>query len=147
MKHPSILFTLLVLIIISCTTDETLFEKGTWWEGHWQDIENPSAILSIGHTPVGPNAIVTTQFFITLNDSIIDHFILDELEDFDHKDLIKTIKTDSDTYIRIEEVDESKIDVYGPSDQPEDLETKITNYRRLPDDIIAPIPDSLLYVI
>lgn len=132
------------LMQLSCDSRKTLFEMEMWWDGHWQNMDEPAMFFSVGSKPIGKNEIVTTQFFISDKDSIYANFYMKSLVDFDHRKGFKLIKTNEDTYLRIQEINDQHIEVYGPSNSTEELETKIGHYTRLPLNISPPFPDSIL---
>lgn len=133
------------LMQLSCTTKKTLFEMEMQWDGHWQNMDEPSLFFSIGQKPIGSNEIITPQFFISTKDSIHANFYLKSLVDFNHRKRYKIIKTNEETYIKIQEIDEHYIEVYGPSNSVDELEIKIGHYSRLPINVSPPFPDSILY--
>lgn len=145
MRYLSIIIILISILFHSCTTEKRLFEVSTWWYGHWQSQENPSYYFSSGHKKVGSNEIVTSQFFISTLDSILDKYHLIELIEFDHKDRYKLMKTSDDNFIKIKELDETHLEIYGPAQSKEELESIITEYIRLPETAEKPKADSLLY--
>lgn len=139
------LIAILTTLILSCTPESTVFEMETWWSGHWQKLEDSSMFFSSGQKAIGGNEIVTPQLFISKNDSILENFHLVELVDFDHKERFKLIKTSNNSFIKIQETDDSHIEVYGPAQSIEEIDSNINEYRRLPEGAIPPIPDSILY--
>ena len=145
MKYFTI--ALMLIFTFSCTPEDTVFEMETWWQGHWQQIDDPSIIFSSGQRKVGGNEIVTPQFFISRNDSILQNFYFTDLEDFDHKKLFKLIKTNENTYIKIDENEDSNINLHGPVISIDELDIESQEYRRLPEGITPPMPDSILFDI
>jgi len=145
MRNTIFLITLFIVLITSCNSEKLLFEKETWWFGHWQNLEDPSFYLSIGQKPVGGNEIVTTQFFISTLDSIHSNFHVRNLIDFNHKQQWKIMETSDNRFIEIEEIDQFHIEVAGPVNSMEELDAEIVDYRRVPDDAPSPIPDSILF--
>ena len=145
MKNLSIVIFLTTSFFLSCTPEDTLFEMETWWSGHWQKLDDTSSYFSSGQKRVGGNEMVTPQFFISKNDSILENFHLEELVEFNHKQKFKLIKTSDNTYIKLQEIDESNIEVHGPTQSISELDLEINEYRRLPEGISPPIPDSILY--
>lgn len=127
-------------------TEDVEFEKGTWWVGHWQNMDDPAFFFSVGQKPIGINEIVTAQFFISTRDSIYANFYVEDLIESNHRKRYKTIKTSEGTYLKIQEIiAEQHIEVYGPSNSIKELELKIVNYKKLPDGAVPPFPDSLLF--
>jgi len=145
MNYKSILLILLVLVAFSCTTEETLFEKSTWWDGHWQNTDEPTLFFSSGTKRVGFNEIVTSQFFFSKNDSILENFHVEELIESDHKDKFKLMETSKNSFFKIQEIDESHIDIHGPTQSVDEVDNIVISYRRLPENIEPPIPDSILF--
>ena len=134
-----------LLTFFSCTKEKTVFETSVWWFGHWQNMDEPSLFFSIGQKPVGVNDIRTTQFFISTSDSIYANFYLISLEDFNYKKKFKIIKTSEGSFIKIQEIDEEHITVYGPSNSIEGLESMMVEYRMIPDSVAPPFSDSILF--
>lgn len=145
MKYLSFCLILIILFTFSCTPEKILFEKETWWSGHWQKVSDSTIYFSSGQKKVGGNEIVTPQFFISTNDSIQENFYLKELVEFNHKQKYKLIKTSDNTYLKLQEIDEAHIDVYGPAPSINEIDSIIHEYRKIPADIDPPIPDSILY--
>lgn len=145
MRYSVLLLILIALSIQSCTSEKTLFEKETWWNGHWQKIDDPSFYFSSGQRKVGGNEIVTPQFFLSTQDSILNNFYLLELIEVDHKKKYKLLKTNDNTYLKLQEIDTDHIDVYGPAPSVDEMNTVIHEYRKLPDNITPPVPDSILF--
>lgn len=144
MKILNIVFFLAFgLLAISCTTEKVLFEKGDWWIGHWQQLSDETQFFSSGQKSVA--GIVTSQFFYSTADTIYDNFHLELLEDFNHKRRWKVIKTNKDSYIKILEINDSSIEVFGPSPTVDGLDQKIVEYKRMPEQIEPPFPDSILF--
>jgi hypothetical protein len=52
------------------------------------------------------------------------------LDDFDHKKRYKIIKTSEETFIKIQEIDEDNIEVFGPGETLEELNLKISAFSR-----------------
>lgn len=143
-------FVLLILLLgsFSCIfTEDSEFEKDTWWYGHWQNMDNPAFFFSVGQKPVGINEIRTTQFFISTQDSIYANFYVKDLIESNRKKKYKVIKTSEGNYLKIQEIKEEQIiEVYGPSSSINDLDSKKVDYLRKPENIDPPIPDSILFI-
>ena len=145
-KLKYILMFLFLVAFSSCTTEKRLFEMEIWWNGHWQNIEEPSSFFSVGQKPVGAGGIITAQFFISTSDSIYSNFYLTSLDGFNHRKKFKLIKTSEGTYLKIQEINEQNIEVYGPSNSITEMELNKHEYRMIPDNIDPPFPDSILFV-
>lgn len=145
MKYLSIFLMLITIFTFSCTPEKVVFEKETWWNGHWQKVSDSTIYFSSGQKKVGGNEIVTPQFFISTKDSIQENFYLEELVEFNYKQKYKLIKTSEDTYIKLQEIDEDHIEVSGPVPSIDEMDSLIHEYRRLPSNVDPPFPDSILY--
>ena len=146
MKRLSYLIMGILLVHLSCTKESTLFEKSTWWDGHWQNMDDPSYFFSVGAKPIGLNEIITPQFFISTRDSIYSNFYVETLIDSDHKKRFKLLKTSDGTYLKIQEIEaEHIIRVHGPTKTIKELDSKVAYYRNLPESVAPPFPDSVLY--
>ncbi len=128
----------------ACTGEDIIFENGEWWQGHWQKIDDVDMYFSSGQKRVGPNEIVTAQYFFSTKDTILQNFHVEELVDSDHRNRNKIIFTNENTFLKIQEIDESNIEVFGPSETLEEIDSIINTYVRLPINEDPPIPDSLL---
>ncbi|MFK8103203.1 MAG: hypothetical protein AB8G15_11785 [Saprospiraceae bacterium] len=146
MKNALGLILLLTCSLLSCDTEQLLFEKEVWWHGQWQKQKDTSFYFSVGQKPIGPNAIVTTHFFLSTSDSIRANFHVKNLIDFNWKKRWKIIKTSDDTYLKIRELDTSKIALSGPSPSLVALDSSVTIYVKKADVILLPIVDSLLLI-
>ena len=130
----------------SCTEDQ-LFEKDTWWYGHWENMDDPAFFFSVGQKPAGINKIRTTQFFISTYDSIYTNFYVKEIIEYNYKNKYKVIKTNEGTYLKIQEIEEENyIDVYGPSSSMEEMESKKVSYKMMLESTEPPFSDSILFV-
>ena len=132
MKNLSIISFLIISLIFSCTPEDTVFEMETWWGGHWQRLDDASMYFSSGQKAIGGNEIVTPQFFISKNDTILQNFHLEELVDFDHKKRFKLIKTSDNSFIKIRQKDESHITLSGPVPTIDEIVSIINEYRKQP---------------
>lgn len=144
MKTIQFIILFFLLIQVSCTKEDTLFEESVWWHGHWQNIDEPSLFFSVGFKPIGINKIQTPQFFISTRDSIEENFYMEYLVDSNHNKKMKLIKTSQGSYIKIHEIDMNHIEVYGPSNTVNDLESKMGYYMKLPDSVDPPFSESIL---
>ena len=146
MKNSRFLFlTLFLLMIISCTTEKNLFKESIWWTWHWQNVTDTTLFFSSGQIPIGENNIVTSQFFFSTRDTILSNFYMERLEDFDHKERWKLIYTNEGQYLKIQELTDTTIEVFGPLDRQEDLPMQRGINERLSDFATPPFPDSVLY--
>lgn len=75
----------------------------------------------------------------------MSNFYMKELVDYDYKKRWKLIYTNEDQYVKIQELTENMIEVFGPVDKQEDLHMKSGIYERLSDFATPPFPDSFLY--
>lgn len=145
MKYLSFFLILVIVFTFSCTPEKILFEKETWWNGHWQNVNDSTIYFSIGQKRIGRNEIVRPQFFISTNDSIQENFYLEELVEFNHKQKYKLIKTSDNSYLKLQEIEETHIEISGPVPSMDEMDSVIQEYRRLPTNIDPPIPDSILF--
>lgn len=130
----------------SCTRASTEFEKSEWWIWHWQNLSDTCYYFSSGQIKLGEREINTPKFFFSKMDSILSEFYVTELLDYNHKESWKLMKTSMNEFIRINEIDETTIEVMGPVSQLEDLNDHVDVYTRLPTDATdTPFPDSILY--
>lgn len=70
---------------------------------------------------------------------------MERLEDFDHKERWKLIYTNEGQYLKIQELTDTTIEVFGPVDRQEDLPMQRGIYERLSDFATPPFQDSVLY--
>lgn len=145
MKTLSFFLTLIALFFFSCTSERILFEKETWWNGHWQNVNDTTNYFSSGQKKVGVGEIVTPQFFISRNDSILENFYVEELLEFNHKKKYKLIETNAKIYLKIQEIEADHLEVYGPVSSINELDSVVNEYIIIPENIDPPIPDSILY--
>lgn len=129
----------------NCTTEKVLFEESNWWMGHWQDASDTTLFFSSGQIPIGERDIITPQFFFSTHDTILSNYYMERLEEFDYKKRWKLIYTNEDQYLKIQELTDSTIEVFGPVDRQEDLPLVRSTYERLSDFATPPFPDSILY--
>lgn len=147
MKTVKILISCVTALLLNssaCTTEKNLF-KNDMWTWHWQKVSDTSYFFSLGSKPIGRNEIWTPQFFFSTRDSIFSNFHMENLEDFDHKERWKLIKTSEDQYIGIQELDDELIEVFGPVEDTRDFDLEHAMYRRMADDAHPPFSDSILY--
>ncbi len=133
-------------LLLTCNSEKLLFEKEDWWFGHWQNTDDPTFFFSIGQKPIGSNEIVTTQFFIATQDSIYANFYVEDLIDFNHRRKWKLIETSENQFIKIKELETNQLEISGPVELEEDLDTKTVVYDILPSTISPPIHDSILFI-
>ena len=145
MKILNSLILLLILSLpFSCTTEKRLFEMETWWQGHWENVDDSTFFFSVGSRPVGVNEIRTPQFFTSSKDSIYTNFYLFNTVESNHRKRFKVLVTSEDTYLKIQEIDEEYIIVYGPTGTIGELESIKAEYKKLPFGATPPFPDSVL---
>lgn len=146
MKIPNIiLLSIGLLTFFLCTTEKNLFKESKWWTWHWQNVSDTSHFFSVGSVKIGPRQIATPQFFFATRDTILSDFYMERLEDFDHKKKWKLIYTNEGQYLKIQELTDTTIEVFGPVEKQEDLPMKSGIYERLSDFATPPFPDSILY--
>ena len=111
--------------------------------GHYQNIEDTSLYFSIGLTPVGEDEIHKILFIYSVGDSIYDSFYETERE-YDSKKNQSLITTIDGQYLMIHQITDTNIEVYGPSNSLDDLQSVMHEYQRLPDDVQI-FPESILF--
>jgi len=116
----------------------------TWWQGHWENVDDSTFFFSVGFRPV--NEIMTPQFFTSSRDTIYTNFYLFSTVESNHRKRFKVLATSEDTYLKIQEIDEEYIIVYGPAGTINELESKKAEYKKLPFGATPPFPDSVLIV-
>jgi len=150
-------FFYLTLVIFfsltSCNSEKLLFEKETWWYGHWQNSDDSSMFFSIGQKPVGSFERRTTQFFISTQDSIYSNFHVKNLIDFNHRKKWKVMETNDNQFIKIKEVGKKdyelgsgEIELYGPAKTKNVLDTLLASNFTTFNGVLPLIPDSILFV-
>jgi len=147
MKYLRILLvTLLIMKLSSCTTDKVLFKESKWWTWHWQNVSDTSQFFSVGGIPAElheENGKI--QFFFSTRDTILSNFYMERLEDFDYKKRWKLIYTNEGQYLKIQELTDTTIEVFGPVDRQDELSMKRGIFERLSDFATPPFPDRVLY--
>jgi len=154
MRNFFYLALVISFFLTSCTGVKKDFEKAFWWQGHWQNSDDPSMFFSIGSKPVGPNEVGTAQFFISTQDSIYSNFHVKKLIDFNHRKKWKVIETNDNQFIKIKGVgigkywmDNEEIELYGPAKTKRELNTIKPIHFTFFNGMLPLIPDSILFVL